>query len=124
MVACQVPLRSSFLLGVREVELWIALDKLTHLLLAVLHEGVQVLHEVFLELDLLPLLLAELVIVVGVHVQPRMLEHLLRRRSPIVVPLEHGEEKVAESLRLFLADQVLIGEDFLHRPVAEVLNST
>ena len=41
-----------------------------------------------------------------------------------MVPCEHWQQKVAECLCLFLANQVLIGEDFLHRPIAEVLDST
>lgn len=53
-----------------------------------------------------------------------MVQHLLRRRPPVVVPLQHRRQKVSERLRLILLDHVLVGQDLLYRPISEPANLT
>lgn len=103
----------------------LTLNQLAHFLLHLLREGVFLdgALNTLLELDLLVLLLFVLEVVVVLHVQPGVFQHLLRSRSPVVMPLKHGQQEVRECLRLVLLNQIFVSEHLLDRPVAEPLDA-
>ena len=114
-----------FVFIVAGVLLRVTLDQLAHFLLHLLGKGVfgDGALDTLLELDLLVLLLLVLEVVVVFHVQPGVFQHLLRGRSPVVVPLQHGQQEVRECLRFILLNQILVREHLFDGPVAETLDA-
>lgn len=117
------------IVDVCRVDLFVALNELVHFLLLIIIDdtatalGGGLLH-FLLQHHYLILLVCVLVLVVGIHVQPAVIKHLLSSSTLMRVPLEHREKEVAKGLSLLLLDAILLHQNFLQRPIVEARNAS
>jgi hypothetical protein len=113
------------------VELGVTLDEFVHLLalfscfgfLLSVATTSHLILELLFEHHYLILAVGVLKIIVVGHIQPGVLQHLLSGCTSLMVPGEHGQQKVRQHVGFLLLDAVLFNQHLLQGPVVQALDS-